>query len=77
VIGLTVRLPPDAVGDDLLDAIAVEAKMDARISIDVDRETRTIVISSVDLVGLQAAMNTIFRMLRTADEVARALSGEG
>jgi len=60
----------------ILAAIAVEAKTDERISLEVDVEAGTVTISSTDVTGLKAAMNTVFRMIETAEGVANVL-GDG
>jgi len=59
----------------ILAALAVEAKTDERISLEVDVETGTVTVSSTDITGLKAAMNTVFRMIETAEGVADVLGG--
>jgi len=60
----------------ILAALAVEAKTDERIALNVDVEAGTVTISSTDITGLKAAMNTVFRMIETAEGVKEVL-GDG
>lgn len=57
----------------ILTALAVEAKVDERIGLEVDVDSGTVTISSTDITGLKAAMNTVFRMNETAEGVKDVL----